>query len=95
MTRQLAVGELKRDFRRVLDAAERGEATVVVRRDRPVARVVPYVGTSAPEHPRAERAGGLLSVTGLLADWDDFESVMADVVAGRQAAADRPLPELE
>jgi len=41
------VAEVKRDFRRVLDAAERGESTVVLRHGRPVAAIAPVLASEA------------------------------------------------
>jgi prevent-host-death family protein len=94
--RTLPVVEVKRDFRQVLDAAERGEETVVLRRGRPVAVVVPFRDPeSRTDLPVAQRPGGLLSIIGLFDDWDEMDSDIAAVVAHRQEVVDRPPPELE
>lgn len=91
--RRLPVAELKRDFRRVLDAAEQGHGTVVLRNGRPVARVAPFEGEGRPRLPRPARPGGLLAVSGLLADWETFEADIAEIVRGRADVADRPAPD--
>jgi prevent-host-death family protein len=90
MTRQRAVAELKRDFREVLDAAERGTETVVLRRGRPVARIGPY---AQPAMPRPAEPGGLLAVIGLLADWDELEADVAEIMSARERTEDRPAPD--
>lgn len=91
---QLAVAELKRDFRRVLDAAQRGETTVVLRHGRPVAVVAP-VRMHEGALPAPRRPGGLLAVLGLFEDWPPMEADMAEIVAMRREAVDRPAPELD
>jgi prevent-host-death family protein len=93
--KRLAVAQLKRDFRAVLDAAERGESTIVVRRGRAVAVVAPARGASPDALPRPRRDGGLLALAGLFHDWDSLDQDMAAVVAGRQQAPDRPPPALD
>jgi prevent-host-death family protein len=94
--RRLSVAEVKRDFREVLDAAERGEATLVLRRGRPVAALVPAPSAArAVALPAPRRPGGLLALAGLLADWETIDDDVATVIASRATAVDRPPPELD
>ena len=94
--RRLAVADVKRDFRQVLDAAERGESTLVLRRGRPVAVVVPAPSPVVPRSlPTPRRPGGLLALTGCLADWDTIDEDVRAIMAGRVDAVDRPPPELD
>jgi antitoxin (DNA-binding transcriptional repressor) of toxin-antitoxin stability system len=96
MTHQdgLPVAVAKRDFRRLLEAAEQGQRTVILRHGRPVAEVGP-VRTDRPDLPVARRPGGLLALLGALDDWDTMQTDIDAIVAARDAAADRPAPELE
>jgi prevent-host-death family protein len=87
--RQMPVAELKRDFREVLDEAERGRETVVLRHGRPVARIAPY----EQQLPRPEKPGGLLALVGMFADWEEMDQDIAEIIADRQRETDRPVPE--
>jgi prevent-host-death family protein len=92
----MSVADVKRDFRAVLDAAERGEPTLILRRGQPVAALVPaspIPGGSVL--PVARRPGGLLALAGLLSDWDTIDDDVAGVIASRVTAIDRPPPELD
>jgi prevent-host-death family protein len=94
--RELPVAEAKRDFKRVLDAAERGESTLVMRHGKPVAVIGPYQAKQAHrELPRPIEPGGLLSLAGLLADWETIDEDIAEIIASRQLEWGRPPPELE
>ena len=94
--KNLPVADVKRDFRRVLDAAERGEATVVSRHGRPVAVIGPIIATGKViALPRPRKPGGLLSLVGTLDQWPEIEDDMAGIVADRQNAIDRPPPDLD
>jgi antitoxin (DNA-binding transcriptional repressor) of toxin-antitoxin stability system len=90
----LPVAIVKRDFRRLLEAAERGERTVIMRHGRPVAALGP-VSAERPDLPLPRRQGGLLALLGLLAGWESMDTDMAEVVAAREHAEDRPIPALE
>lgn len=88
----MPVSDLKRDFSSVLDAAERGEQTIVLRHGKPVAILGPV---EAPESqlPKPRRRGGLLALVGMFEDWETMDRDMAEIVASRQKALDRPPPE--
>ena len=94
--RAMPVVNAKGDFRQVLDAAERGEETVILRRGKPVAVIMPVPeDRSRSPLPVARRSGGLLSILGLFDTWDTIEQDIADVVAARQQTTDRPPPDLD
>lgn len=98
--RELPVAEAKRDFKRVLDAAERGESTLITRNGRPAAVIgpapEPRIARRAPRPlPKSKEPGGLLSLAGLLADWETIEEDIAQIIAERQLDMGRPPPELD
>lgn len=87
----MQVAEVKREFRSVLDAAQRGESTLVLRYGKPVALISPVVDQiERPNLPKPMEPGGLLSLVGLFDDWDTMEEDMAEVVAMRQQEWGRP-----
>jgi antitoxin (DNA-binding transcriptional repressor) of toxin-antitoxin stability system len=85
----LPVAVVKRDFSRLLEAAEQGRRTVILRHGRPVATLGP-VCAEHPELPLPRRPGGLLALLGAFADWETLDADMAEMVAARQSAVDRP-----
>ena len=91
---RLPVGVAKRDFRRLLEAAGRGQRTVILRHGRPVAELGP-LRNGRPDLPIARRPGGLLALLGAFGDWDTIDADIEAIVAERDAAADRPAAELE
>jgi len=91
---QLPVAAAKREFRRLLDAAERGQRTVILRHGRPVAALGP-VHPERADLPVPSQTGGLLSLLGSFADWDTMEEDIAEVVAARVSSLDRPPPEFD
>jgi antitoxin (DNA-binding transcriptional repressor) of toxin-antitoxin stability system len=94
--KRMQVAEVKRDFRAVLDAAERGESTVVLRYGKPVAIIKPLEDeVQRPDLPKPKEPGGLLSLLGLFDDWETMEEDMAEVVAMRQQEWGRPPPEFD
>lgn len=96
--REMPVAEVKREFRRVLDAAERGESTVVLRHGKPVAVVAPLPAADRrPKLPEAREPGGLLSLAGTLTGPEGaaFVEDLRQIVADRQKAIDRPAPRLD
>jgi prevent-host-death family protein len=94
--RELPVAEAKRDFKRVLNAAERGESTLVMRHGKPVAVIGPYEAEKPRrELPRPLEPGGLQSLIGLLDSWETIEEDMAEIIASRQLEWGRPPPEFD
>jgi prevent-host-death family protein len=94
----LPVAELKRTFSDVLDAAERGEQTLVLRHGKPVAVISPVTNSAHARRgplPLPREPGGLLSLVGLFDDWDTMEDDIAEIVAARQRAQDRPPPDFD
>ncbi|MBI4492203.1 MAG: type II toxin-antitoxin system prevent-host-death family antitoxin [Chloroflexi bacterium] len=93
--KRMQVAQFKRDLSQVLDAAERGEQVVVVRRGKPVALLSPVAkGEGRARLPAPRRPGGLLALAGLLADWTSMEEDIAEVIAARQHVRDRPTTDL-
>jgi antitoxin (DNA-binding transcriptional repressor) of toxin-antitoxin stability system len=88
------VANVKRDFRRILDDAERGCETIVLRHGKAVAVIGPPPSSRAPL-PRAAEGGGLLSIVGLLREWDDIDDDLAAIVAARRTDQGRPPPDLD
>lgn len=94
--REAPVAEVKRDFKRVLDAAERGESTVVMRHGKPVAVIGPYQAEKTRrELPKPQKPGGILAMVGLFDDWETMEEDMAEIVAARQLERGRPPPDFD
>lgn len=95
--RELPVAEAKRVFSEVLDAAQRGEQTLVMRHGKPVAVIgpAPNEGESGARKPlpKPRAPGGLLSLVGIFDDWETFEEDMAEIVASRQFDQGRPPPD--
>jgi prevent-host-death family protein len=90
----LPVAVVKREFSRLLDAAEHGQRTVILRHGRPVAALGP-IGSEHPDLPVPRLSGGLLALLGAFGDWKTLDADMREVVAARANAADRPPPELD
>ena len=90
MTEHMGVAETKQRFAELIDRVLDGERFVVTRRGKPVAVLVPV---EAASRDHARRPQGLASLAGLMSDWPEFEEVMADVIASRRGARDRPAPE--
>ena len=90
--RRMQVAEVKRQFREVLNAAEQGESTVVLRYGKPVAVIGPVKQNPRPDLPKPRKPGGLLALAGLLSDWETMEEDMAEIIAERQNDFGRPLP---
>jgi prevent-host-death family protein len=93
MANTLSATDARRAFHRVLDAAERGKSTVILRRGKPVAQVKPVPSVEPrPGLPKARRPGGLASLVGLFADWETIDEDIAEIMSERQRAFGRPLP---
>ena len=73
---------------------EHGQRTVILRHGRPVAALGP-VQSERPDLPLPRRPGGVLALLGALADWETLDADIAEVLAARNAAADRPPPEFD
>lgn len=93
--REMTEDDVARDVRDVIAAAERGEATLIVRSGDPVALIGPVAeALRRPDLPKPEKPGGLLALVGLFHDWETIEEDMAEIVAERQNDFGRPLPDL-
>jgi len=89
----MPVTDAKREFSKLVDAAEHGEPTVVLRDGRPVAIVSPVAEDGETPIGATPAPLGLLAGLGLLADWETMEEDMAQVIAERQFTVDRPGPD--
>ena len=91
MMESLNVADAKRRFSELLDRVAAGERFVVTRRGKPTAALVPPAEArdDGPEHV------GLLPFVGALAEWPEFDEIMRDVVASRENAGSRAVPDLE
>jgi prevent-host-death family protein len=87
----LSVADAKRRFSELLDRVAAGERIVVTRRGKPAVALVPPGDEPAQRRPPPL---GLLAIAGALADVEDFEETMHEVVASRRNARDRPAPDL-
>jgi prevent-host-death family protein len=87
----LSVAEAKRRFSELIDRVKLGERFLVERRGKPAVAHVPpaELGSETVRNP-----AGLLALAGALADVEDFEATMREVVASRRRAKDRPAPDL-
>ena len=88
----LSVADAKRRFSELLDRVARGERIVVTRRGKPAVALVPPADLppDAPTKPLT----GFAALAGALADIEDFDETMGEVVALRRSARDRPAPDL-
>lgn len=89
----VGTAEAKRRFSELVDRVAEGERFIVSRRGRPAVALVP----PTPEllEPPRQAPGGLATLAGALADWDDLDDVVADIYAARRGSADRPVPDLD
>ena len=93
MTEEMGVAETKQRFAELIDRVLDGERFVVTRRGRPVASLVPVVNEAVSGEERTYL--GLAAFAGYFADWPEFEQTMAEVIASRASAGQRPAPEFE
>ena len=89
----LPVAVVKRDFRRLLEAAAHGRRTVILRHGRPIVALGP-VRVQHPELPLPRRPGGLLALLGAFEDWHTLEADVAGVRAARNERHFRRVPNL-
>jgi len=88
----VGVADAKRRFSELLDRVSAGERIVVTRHGRPAVALVPPESLEAGRYTRP--ASGFAAIAGALADWSELDEVMAEVVATRRRARDRPPPDL-
>lgn len=79
-----------------LEAAERGEPTIILRDGQPIAMIRPIEERAGrPDLPQPRERGGLLSLIGLFDDWATMDEDVAGIMAERRRDFGRPLPELD
>jgi prevent-host-death family protein len=93
MTEVLGVADAKRRFSELIDRVRNGERIVVTRNGKPAVALVPP--TSIDAEASSGPPTGFATLAGALGDVEDFEEVMAEVVATRDEARDRPAPDLD
>lgn len=90
----LGTAEAKRRFSELVDRVGTGEKFLILRRHRPAVALVPP-DPHLLKRPDVAKPTGLASIAGALAEWDDFDAVVAEIYAARKTAMDRPVPDLE
>ena len=101
--KEVGVAEAKRRFSELLArAAFAGERFLIERRGKPIAALIGledllYLealsprGTEPEAEAEAEEPQGLLAAAGAFADYEDFEAIMEEAVAGRGRSPGRPV----
>jgi prevent-host-death family protein len=87
---EVGVAEAKRRFAELAERVSRGESFVILNRGRPTVALVPPQRARHSDH----KPVGFAAVAGALAEWDTIDEDMAEVVATRKRAIDRPVPPL-
>ena len=85
LVRTLPVADLKAHLAEALREVESGGRVIVARRGKPVAMLVPV--SDAP----ADGRDWWRDLSGIVADVDDFDDIMRDVVRSRRSARPRPV----
>jgi prevent-host-death family protein len=93
MTERLGVAEAKRRFSELVDRVRGGESVLVTRHGKPAVALVPP--SSLPDRPPAAELTGFAALAGALGDVEGLDETMAEVVASRRKARDRPAPDLD
>ena len=89
----IGVADAKRRFSELLDRVGAGERIVVARRGKPAVALVPPEDLVAS--PPRGAPTGFAAIAGALADWEELESVTADLQAKRRRGRSRPAPDLD
>ncbi|MGH3830631.1 MAG: type II toxin-antitoxin system Phd/YefM family antitoxin [Pseudonocardiaceae bacterium] len=87
---EIGVAEAKRRFAELAERVSRGESFVILNRGRPTVALVPPQRARHSDH----KPVGFAAIAGALAEWDTIDEDMAEVVATRKQAIDRPVPPL-
>ncbi len=83
MVRKIPIAELKAHLAEALRDVEAGGRIVVERRGKPVADIVPH------DDKQLSEPGWWRELAGIVADVDDFDQIMRDVVRSRRRARPR------
>ena len=96
MAKSVSVAEAKNRFSELVNRASYGqERFLIERRGKPVGAIVSAEDLVRLETPeRASAGGGLLAAVGALADVEDFEEIIEDILRQRANTMDREVPPL-
>ncbi len=90
MAKSINVAEAKSRFSELLNRAAYGHERLLIRkRGRPAAAIVSVEDLAWLEGRNGKEPRGLLAATGLMADCDEWDSVIEQVVASRADSTDR------
>jgi prevent-host-death family protein len=90
MSESYDVAEAKSRFSELLNRASYGRERFLIRkRGRPAAAIVSVEDLARLEGAAAPKPRGLLAAAGLMADSDEWEAIMDDVIASRADSKDR------
>ena len=93
MAKEIGVAEAKRKFSELLArTAYGGERFIIERRGKPIAALISLEDLQKLEDEKVEEEPqGLLAAAGALAEYEDFEAVMKEVINGRRRSPGRPV----
>jgi prevent-host-death family protein len=83
--RSVGVAELKNQLSAYLAFAKAGETVVVRDRNRPIAKLIPFVAEGATEEELELAAKGILKLREREMDWDAFDKMPFPKVEGNAA----------
>jgi prevent-host-death family protein len=89
----IGVADAKRRFSELVDRVGAGERIVVARRGKPAVALVPPSDLVASRPQGAPT--GFAAIAGALADWEELDSMTAELQAGRRKGRSRPAPDLD
>ena len=90
MAKGISVAEAKKKFSEMLArAAYNGERFISERRGKPMAALIGLDDLSLLEEQSYQKPQGLLAAAGMLADYEGFEEIMAEVYRSRQQSEGR------
>jgi prevent-host-death family protein len=86
--RTVNVAELKNKLSAYLGYAKAGETVIVRDRNRPIAKLVPFVAEGATEEELELVARGILKLPEKPMDWEAFDKLPIAVLSGAAAGTD-------
>jgi prevent-host-death family protein len=86
--RTVNVAELKNKLSAYLGYAKAGETVIVRDRNRPIAKLVPFVAEGISEEEMELVARGIMRLPEKRMDWDEFDKLPKAVLVGDAAGTD-------